>query len=217
MRLLLVDDHRLFSDGLTALLRELQPKVAITSAHTVAQAEAAEGVFDLLLLDLHLPDVAGYDGITRLKIAHEATPIVVVSGEESSTHVRECINHGAMGYVPKSSSTADLLTALKRILSGQTYLPSHVMRGADTAVTPRTLPGKDETAPDLQKIYQLTKRQHDVLLKVVQGKTNKIIARELCISDATVKSHVAAVLEALDVHNRAEAVYKVASITIGVS
>lgn len=205
MHLLLVDDHWLFSDGLAVLLRELEPDVIISRAGTIAEAVQADGVFDLLLLDLHLPDAFGFDGLTRLKLAHEATPIVVVSGEDSAAHIRECIHLGAMGFVPKSSNTTDLFTALRRILAGNTYLPEHSIACAAESSQVSALPKTESTA-------HLTRRQQEVLAKLIQGKANKVIAREMGISDTTVKTHVIAVLNALGVRNRTEAVYKSASL-----
>jgi DNA-binding NarL/FixJ family response regulator len=209
MKLLLVDDHRMFSDGLTVLLRELSPNIHITSAATIAQAEIQIGTFDLILLDLHLPDSFGFEGIKRLRSAHEASPIVVVSGEDSTSQIRECIAHGAMGFVSKSSNTEELFTAMKRILSGATYLPSHCLQVVHEVAATK--------APTIVHGLMLTKRQHEVLAKVIQGKPNKVIARELDISDTTVKTHVLAVMAALGVHNRTEAVYKAAALGVSLS
>jgi DNA-binding NarL/FixJ family response regulator len=206
MKLLLVDDHNLFSDGLAVLLNELVPNIVIHKAASIAKAEQAVGPFDLMLLDLHLPDAVGYTGIERLKKVHETTPIVIVSGDESTAHIRECINHGAMGFVPKSSNTVDLFCAMKRILSGGTYLPMQAVILDSVEQTPN--------AKAVTSIH-MTKRQHEVLAKVVQGKPNKVIARELGISDNTVKTHVLAVLATLNVSNRTEAVYKAAALGIG--
>jgi DNA-binding NarL/FixJ family response regulator len=206
MKLLLVDDHRMFSDGLTVLLRELSSNIHITPAMTIAQAEMQTDTFDLILLDLHLPDSFGFEGIKRLRSAHEASPIVVVSGEDSTAQIRECIAQGAMGFVSKSSNTEELFTAMKRILSGATYLPSHCLQIVDEKAYTKT--------STIAHGLMLTKRQHEVLAKVIQGKPNKVIARELDISDTTVKTHVMAVLAALGVHNRTEAVYKAAALGI---
>ena len=206
MKLLLVDDHRMFADGLTVLLRELSANIHIALAQSISQAEMQTDVFDLILLDLHLPDSFGFEGIKRLRIAHEASPIVVVSGEESTAQIHACITHGAMGFVPKSSNTEELFTAMKRILSGATYLPSHCLQGIDKTT--------GQNSPSALQGLGLTKRQQEVLAKVIQGKPNKVIARELDISDATVKTHVLAVLAAMGVHNRTEAVYKAAALGI---
>jgi DNA-binding NarL/FixJ family response regulator len=206
MKLLLVDDHRMFLDGLTVLLKELTPNIQISTAQSIAQAEIQTDKFDLILLDLNLTDSYGFEGIKRLRIAHGASPIVMVSGEDSITKIRECIVHGAMGFVPKSSKTEELFGAMKRILSGATYLPSHCLQAVDEFIATKT--------PAIIKGLMLTKRQHEVLAKVIQGKPNKVIARELDISETTVKTHVLAVLNALGVNNRTEAVYKAAALGV---
>ncbi len=205
MQILIVDDHRLFSEGLAVLLNELEPNIHVTHAHSIAQALQITNEFDLILLDLNMPDASGLDGLKKLKISHEAAPIVVVSGEESTSRIRECIQLGAMGFVPKASTTTELFSALKRILAGEPYLPSHILHAPIESV---------QQATSMQQLG-LTKRQLEVLAKVIQGKPNKVIARELDISDTTVKTHVLAVLGALDVHNRTEAVYK--AVSLGVS
>lgn len=202
MHILLIDDHQLFSSGLRVLLQELSPGAQISTAATVAAAQEKTGHFDLILLDLHLPDATGFDGLARLKLHFEATPVVVVSSEEDPHRIRECIGHGAMGFVPKTSSAHDLFSAMKLILEGETYLPPSCVAGLAT---------EDEQDP---KSVHLSPRQREVLMKVIQGKPNKVIARELGISDHTVKTHVMAVLAVLRVSNRTEAVYRAAAIGI---
>ena len=143
MRILLIDDHQLFSEGLRALLSELAVDPHVATAGSVAQALEATGPFDLILLDLHLPDAQGFDGMHRIKLRHPASPIVIVSGEENPAHIRECINHGAMGFVSKASSAAELIAAVKLILSGHSYLPRSSMTqqylGPDAGAAPSTL------------------------------------------------------------------------------
>lgn len=202
MHILLIDDHQLFSSGLRVLLQELSPGAQITTAATVAEAEEKPDQFDLILLDLHLPDTTGFDGLARLKLHFEATPVVVVSSEEDPHRIRECIQRGAMGFVPKTSSSAELFSAMTLILGGQTYLPPTCIAGLESQVNGGS-----------QNVH-LSPRQREVLMKVIQGKSNKVIARELGISDHTVKTHVMAVLAVLRVSNRTEAVYKAAAIGI---
>jgi two-component system, NarL family, nitrate/nitrite response regulator NarL len=204
MQVLLVDDHRMFLEGVSALLKEVEPGISILTATSIAQAIEMKGAIDLILLDLHLPDAFGFNGIERLRFAFDAAPIVVVSSEDAPPHIEACIRHGAMGFVPKSSSATELISAMKRILGGQSYLPQYSMAG--------TL-GFSVKAPANDKVH-FTARQREVLMKVIQGKINKVIARELGISETTVKTHVAAVLAALGATNRTEAVYHAASLGI---
>ena len=209
MRILLVDDHQLFSDGLRVLLRELAYDADVSTATTIAQALEATGPFDLILLDLHLPDARGIDGMQRLKLRHEASPVVVVSGEENPGHIRECIHHGAMGFVPKASGAAELFEAMRRILSGQTYLPRSSLLGFDAD-------SRNGSRRQGEQTVHLSPRQREVLTKLIQGMPNKVIARELGISDTTVKTHVLAVFDALGVNNRTEAVYRAAYFGLSV-
>lgn len=204
MQVLLVDDHRMFLDGVSALLREVEPGISILTATSIAQAIETKGAIDLILLDLHLPDAFGFNGIERLRFAFDATPIVVVSSEDAPSHIEDCIQHGAMGFVPKSSSATELFAAMKRILGGQSYLPQHSIAG--------TL-GFSPKVPANDKVH-FSARQREVLMKLIQGKANKVIARELGISDTTVKTHVIAVLAALGANNRTEAVYRAVSLGI---
>lgn len=202
MHILLIDDHQLFSSGLRVLLQELSPGAQISTAATMAEAEKKREQFDLILLDLHLPDATGFEGLARLKLHFDATPVVVVSSEEDPRRIRECIQHGAMGFVPKTSSSAELFSAMAQILDGKTYLPPNCVAGLDAPID------------DPVRGVHLSPRQREVLMKVVQGKSNKVIARELGISDHTVKTHVMAVLGVLRVSNRTEAVYRAAAIGI---
>ena len=200
MHILQIDDHALFSAGMGVLLREMAPGSTVVTATDVAHGLTQPGRFDLILLDLHLSDATGLDGLTRIRSAHEATPVVVVSMEENPARIRECIQFGAMGFVPKSSTPAELFRAVGLILAGQIYLPPICIASVD--------------APDDSRRggFQLTARQREVLFKVIHGKPNKVIARELGISDHTVKSHVMAVLALLGVKNRTEAVYRAAAL-----
>jgi DNA-binding NarL/FixJ family response regulator len=197
MRILVVDDHQLFANGLCMLLRELAPGVHIATASTVAQALGTPGPFHLVLLDLHLPDARGLDGLLRIKQRLDSTPVVVVSADENPAHIRSCIQQGAMAFVSKTAASSELFEALQRVLNGETYLPPASILEPHRPAEPQV---------------HLSPRQQEVLAKVVQGKANKVIARELGISDTTVNSHVAAVMAALDVHTRTEAVYRAAAI-----
>ncbi len=203
MQILLIDDHQLFSAGLRVLLQELSPGANVSTASSVKNALSSPCQFDLILLDLNLPDADGFGGLERLKMAFEATPIVIVSGEENPARIRDCIHQGAMGFVPKSSNPAELFNAMTQILGGETYLPPSCVVAATRDV------------PSKSAVTSLSPRQREVLMKVIQGKPNKVIAREMGISDHTVKSHVMGVLAALGVNNRTEAVYRAA--TFGIS
>ncbi len=128
-------------------------------------------------------------------------PVVVMSGEDDAASVREALERGALGYIPKSSSPQVIVHALRLVLSGGTYVPPEIMGGAAGSAT-RGEPGG---AQDLERLG-LTARQTDVLALLVAGKSNKQICRELGLAEGTVKSHLAAIFKALGVSTRVQAV-----------
>lgn len=210
MKMLLVDDHALFREGLKLLLRSLGGELEIDEAGDCAQAlEKMSGQgYDLVLLDLNMPGRGGLDALSALREAAPSTPVVVLSGEEDPHLVRGAIDRGAMGFIPKSSTPEILIPALKLALAGGVYLPPAVLDTRADAPQPAPAQAKpQETAP-----AGLTQRQMDVLRCVVQGKPNKVIARELDISEGTVKAHLSSVLHALGARNRTEAVYAAARL-----
>lgn len=196
MRILLVDDHPLFRQGLKALLLPLDSELELEEAGNCAEAleRAAAREYDLVLLDLKMPGQSGLDALAALRTMIPATPIVVLSGEDDPYTIRGAIEGGAMGFIPKSSSQELLIQALRLVLAKGVYLPATALDGIDAKV-----PG-------------ITPRQLDVLRYVIHGMPNKVIARELNISDWTVKQHVSEVLHRLGVRNRTEAVYAAAKL-----
>lgn len=209
MKLLVVDDHTLFRQGLKFLLRDLDENLQITEASDSRQAVALAGQpFDLILLDLHMPGTVGLDALTAMREAFETTRIVVLSGEENPRQVRRAIESGAVGFVPKSSTPELLLSALQIVLSGSVYLPPLALKDMDADSAPAAERGAPAPAPTQNTLENLlSPRQLEVLHKAIVGKPNKVIARELDISEGTVKAHLAAAFLALGVRNRTEAVY----------
>ena len=209
MTLLLVDDHPLFRSGLTYLLRTLDDQVHVDEAGNCAQASALarERTYDLVLVDLKMPGVEGLEALSAIRKEFPASPVVVLSGEDDPLVVREAIESGAMGYIPKSSTPDVMIQALKLILAHGVYLPPNVLEGGSGS-----LPRKAATPAGKDSIEGLSPRQMEVLRCVVQGKQNKVIARELDISESTVKAHLSAVLRALKARTRTEIVYVAAKL-----
>ena len=208
MNILLIDDHALFREGLKFLLRSLDAALEVDEASDCAKAleHAAARSYDLVLLDLKMPGVAGLDALAALHDAVPDAPLVVLSGEDNPGVVRAAIERGAMGFIPKSSTPEVLIQALRLVLARGVYLPPAVL---DAARAPASvaLPGTGDMV-----LPGLTPRQMDVLRCVIRGKSNKIIARELDVSEGTVKAHLSSVLRALDARNRTEAVYAAAKL-----
>lgn len=207
MKILLVDDHELFRVGVRLLLSELGPELHFAEAASCAEASslANHTGFDLVLLDFHLPGVQGLEALRILREKLEGATFVVLSGEDDPVLIRACIDHGAAGFIPKTSTQAVMLAALRLVLAGGIYLPLHAMSGWSDRAPPAA-----EKLPELLK--GMTERQLDTLRLAMQGKSNKLIARELDISEATVKAHLSAAFRTLGVHNRTEAVFTAARV-----
>lgn len=210
MNILLVDDHALFREGLKFLLRSLDAALNIYEANDCAKGLelATARTYDLALLDLKMPGVTGLDALAALRNAIPAAPLVVLSGEDNPGVVRAAIEHGAMGFIPKSSTPEVLIQALRLVLARGVYLPPAVLDTSGPAATRAV--SADGEGPTM--LPGLTARQMDVLRHVIQGKANKIIARELNVSEGTVKAHLSSVLHALGARNRTEAVYAAAKL-----
>jgi DNA-binding NarL/FixJ family response regulator len=215
VRALIIDDHPLFSSGLRLLLLGSATFKDIVCCESGAEAlQLARDVeFDLVLLDWNLGSaLSGAPLIAQLKDALPGASVVVVSGESAPGLVKLAIESGAVGYVPKESTSALLIDALNITAHGGIYLPATVLSesaaGSKAASTATAAGGGLRSIADA--FPQLTFRQIDVLSHLVRGMQNKEIARELDITDGTVKQHINAIFRELDVRTRTEAVYLLA-------
>lgn len=219
MRVLMIDDHVMVLQGLKNLLGAMVPGLQIDTASAIGPALAmTEGVrYDLVLLDWNLDGCNGADAMQRLRDVGCAARIVVLSGDSDPQLVRTAIELGAAGFVPKRYSSEAMLSALDKVLKGGIFLPPDLPGGHVHAghVHPGHAPAAPAAAPPLVEAEQhlsalvpgLTPRQVDVYRAAARGLPNKLIARELGIAEATVKSHLAAVYAVLGVRNRTEAAY----------
>jgi DNA-binding NarL/FixJ family response regulator len=213
MKVLLIDDHPLMLQALQTVVLGLGSDVEVEGVETALQAHralACSPPVDLVLLDLGLGDTDGFDLLKELRVQHPTLPIVVVSASERGADVIRAIDLGAMGFVPKRASSQTLLDAITMVLDGGIYVPPMSLGGPDASAPPAPGQVSVPLAP-LAKIG-LTPRQKDVLACLLQGKPNKLIARELNLSVETVKDHVAAVLRALGVNSRTQAVLAVSHL-----
>jgi DNA-binding NarL/FixJ family response regulator len=203
VRVLIVDDHPLFRQGMKALLLGLDATIDCSEAGTVEMAVqlGLDGAcFDLVLLDLGLPGLRGLDALAEIKRAFDSAAVVVVSGEEAPSLVRDAISAGAAGYVPKSTDPSVTLQALRLVIANGTYLPPIAIAGfAGNTTRPAS---RGQSAP------QLTPRQIEILRLLLQGQSNKAIARRLDLAEGTVKAHLWAVYQTLGVSSRGQAMFK---------
>ncbi len=203
MKLLLIDDHALFREGVAALVEQRMPGVAL---HLAGDLNAARSVLAahpdcrLALLDLGLPDSHGLDGIARLRELAPALPIVVLSADDRPETVLGALDRGAAGFIPKSADSAAFAGALREVLDGRVHLPRQALLGADASE------GDDGEA------LGLSPRQVDVLRLLVEGRSNKMIMRELDLSESTVKTHLQAIFRRLGVSSRTQAVVAAARL-----
>jgi DNA-binding NarL/FixJ family response regulator len=225
MKVLLIDDHPLILTALQNVIQGIGTHVAVVGvagARGAREALLADPAFDLVLLDLRLGDADGFELLAELRNAYPAVPVVVVSASDRSADVIRAIDLGAMGFVPKRASNETLQEALHVVMQGGIYVPQMAMSEGSGAAPPEggsaTFPPRaDRRAPAAPRAalaaFKLTPRQTDVLALLLRGQSNKLIARELNLSVETVKDHVAAVLRALGVNSRTQAVLAVSQMS----
>ena len=220
MRVLLIDDHPLILTALQNVIQGIGNHVSVVGvggARAAREALAAgDGGFDLMLLDLLLGDADGFDLLAELRAAWPAVPVVVVSASDRSADVIRAIDLGAMGFVPKRASNETLQEALHVVMQGGIYVPPMTMRSdGEPSETEAIHPMHPPAPPPAAAFaaFKLTPRQTDVLALLLRGLSNKLIARELNLSVETVKDHVAAVLRALNVNSRTQAVLAVGQMS----
>jgi two-component system, NarL family, nitrate/nitrite response regulator NarL len=197
IKIVLADDHVLVRSGMVLLLRELAQDTCVYEAADFPAALALIGTHpdcDLALIDLNMPGMNGFEALDQIAQQAPTVPVVILSGSENAEDMRRVLDHGAMGYIPKSESAPVILNALRLVLAGGVYVPPVLVRNQRSAAVNNT-PGTP----------LLTPRQLDVLAHVIEGMSNKAIARALGLSEATVKAHVGSIFKTLNVSNRTQA------------
>ena len=205
-RFVIADDHPLFRNALAQTVASVETDVEISHAgnfsDTVKIVTETDDI-DLLLLDLKMPGAQGFSGLVYMRAQFPNIPVVVVSASEETAVIRRAIELGASGFIPKSSSSADMKNAVQSVLNGSLWVPD----GLDLAN------GEPSEQSDLaQRLTTLTPQQVRVLMLLREGLLNKQIAYELSVSEATIKAHVSAILQKLNVDSRTQAVIAAASI-----
>ena len=222
MKVLVIDDHPLIQHAMTSLVQQLGEAVevvAVGAAQPARDALAAGRDFDLAVLDLDLGGEDGFALLEELRSGYPALPIVIVAATDHRDDVMRAIDKGALGFVPKCAGNDTLLSALRMVLAGGIYLPPSVMRTPASREPARRVASShwDEHADSERSAaiiagLNLTPRQKQVLTLLLRGQSNKLIARALNLSVETIKDHVAAVLRALNVATRTQAVVAVSNM-----
>ena len=200
LRVLVIDDHTLFREGLEGLLERRNIEVIASIGGGKEGIEAAQNLNpDVVLLDMRMPDV---DGLTVLRTIRQnglKMPIAILTTSSSETDLVEALRNGAQGYLLKDMEPDDLVVALLDIVEGKTIVAPTL-----TPVLAKVVRG-DSVPQGKSKLDTLTPRETEILGLLAEGQSNKVIARNLGISDGTVKLHVKAILRKLEVHSRVEA------------
>lgn len=202
IRVLIADDHPLFRGALVQALAGALDDAEILQTRDMPETwevlEKREDI-DLILLDLHMPGNNGLTGLASIRSHFPAVAVVVVSANEDPRVIRRVLDHGAAGFIPKSSGLSELTEALNAVLDCREWIPPHLARAvADTEST-------DEDIELASRFAELTPQQFRVLRLVAEGRLNKQIADQLCIQERTVKAHMSEIFSKLKVRNRTQA------------
>jgi DNA-binding NarL/FixJ family response regulator len=215
VEILVIDDHALIREALRGVLKEVKGDATVLEASSCGKAMqviAEHPDLDLILLDLNLPDRDGFSVLTELGERYPAISVVVLSAQQDRGSVVRALDLGALGFIPKSGQREVMVSALQLVFAGGVYIPPEILARDSSA--PQA--GEKQPAADRPSVSPadlgLTERQVDVLSLVMQGKRNKAICRVLNLAEPTVKNHVTAILKALGVSNRTEAVIAVGEL-----
>jgi DNA-binding NarL/FixJ family response regulator len=200
---LIADDHEVFRIGLVHLLRRSLKVKRFLQAQCFAQVveQLKDQDVTLTILDLRMPGLEGPEAIAQIRLLRPGAQVVVLSASDSRRDILEALAAGAHGYIVKSQDTDELVDRLRHILSGEIYVPAVL---ADLPPEPEAEKGPNRSPPRLAQ-RALSGRQIQVLRGLVEGKSNKEIARALNVAEGTVKIHLAALFRVLGATNRAHA------------
>src|SRR5215470_19374888 len=199
--LIVADDHPLFRAALREAVTHVLPETRIVEAGSVAAVEQAAQIHpdaDLILLDLYMPDARGFSALAHLRAQFPAIPVAIVSAAESASIVRRAMDIGASGFIPKSASIEQIGGMLRALLSGELAVPPEYQESDTDA-------DGDEVRDLARSLDKLTPQQLRVLLLLADGSSNKLIAQDLGVSEATVKAHVTVILRKLRLERRTQA------------
>ena len=202
MRILVIDDHALFRVGLEGLLEKRGIEVTAVANGAEGLSLARDISPDVVLLDMRMPDMTGIDVLKQLRDAALEMPVAMLTTSDAERDLIEALRNGAQGYLLKDMEPDELVSALRNIVAGKTVIAPDM-----AGVLARVVQGDEpeERQEDADPFSELTPREQEILCLLAEGQSNKAIARNLGISDGTVKLHVKSILRKLNVHSRVEA------------
>ena len=206
-RALVVEDHPIVSDVIVASLSSLgifQNVVTAASLQETLKILVDDDGFELIMLDLHLSDTVGTEGMTTLRERYPDIPIVIFSGEDSTDTISKAFEYGVRGYIPKRSSMAIVISAIKVVLAGSSYIPPDAIRMLGFEPSR----GHKAISVEPKNSVNLSPKQRAVFAELLNGVPNKIIALRLNMAEGTVKTHLHTIYQVLKVKSRAQAILK---------
>lgn len=212
MKILIVDDHSLVREGLQAILSRSDLSAQFLEAWdatSVWDHITKNPDLDFVLLDIQLPDCSGLELLTRIVGHRPELPVVMLSADHDSQTVTHALNLGASGFLPKTSVSEVLVSAIRLVLAGGIYVPPEAL--LKSTMRP-AFASAQSTAPVTIESLRFTARQVEVFRLLLQGMSNKQICRKIDLAEATVKIHVRGILRAINVSSRAEAIAKAAQL-----
>ncbi|HEY6960055.1 MAG TPA: response regulator transcription factor [Candidatus Limnocylindria bacterium] len=200
-RVLLVDDHELVRQGIAAMLHGAPDVDVVAEAKTGREAleVARRELPDVVLMDVRMPDMDGLEATRKLKEERPRTAVVMLTMHDNPAYLRDAVRAGAAGYLLKDISKEELIDAIRQVSSGGAFIESQMLKGMLSEMKP------SGTIAPTSAGKNLTKREREILSLVAEGMSNREIAEKLVLSPETVKSHVAAILEKLNVSDRTQA------------
>ncbi|WP_076417032.1 MULTISPECIES: response regulator transcription factor [Colwelliaceae] len=198
MKILIADDHPLFRQALMGTLKAQFDNMCVLEAESIPQLEeilATNKSIDLVLLDLDIPGAQGFNNLVSIRRNYPELGIIIVSGFEDKQTIHKAMHHGAAGFIPKSTSVPEMISAINDVLDGKLWTPDGEFNV-----------NQKEEGSAADKIASLTPKQHKILLMFADGLLNKQIAYDLGLSESTVKSHASTIFLKLGVRNRTQAV-----------
>ncbi len=201
LRIVVIDDHTLFREGLQTLLsRHGIEVVASVSDGREGIRLAQELQPDIVLLDMRMPSMSGLEVLKQFQQTKFDSPVVMLTTSGDERDLVEALRNGAKGYLLKDMEPDDVVAALREIIQGETVVAPNL-----TQILAKVVKGEDPLEPEPSPLDNLTPREREILSLLAEGQSNKVIARNLGISDGTVKLHVKAILRKLNIHSRVEA------------
>lgn len=216
MKIAIVDDHALFCEGMSSILSTLSPDINVLTANQCDEAivlAQQHPDLDIMLHDIGMPDMDGCVAVEQFCLQFPTVPVVMLSASTNTYDMRRAFDAGAMGYIDKSSSGDVVLSALRLVLSGGMYIPPALAGVAGSTTNTAKPTAAPETSKTKLKGMGLTERQHQVLMHLRDGLSNKEIARHLGLANGTIKSHVTDIMKTLGVQSRTEAAVLAREIT----